>query len=98
VDLCFVSTAHEDTSRLPAVSGSSDRLVLCGHRRCDETQEEPTWPGRIVEDQAVDYADAMEAFVAASAPRLTTPLCLGQRQRDLYRRPGDHYPSQRRGS
>ncbi len=56
MDLCFVSTAHEDTSRLPAVSGSSDRLALCGHRRCDETQEEPTRPGRIVEDQAVDYA------------------------------------------
>jgi len=44
--------------------------VLCG-RRAPETAEEPTWPGRVFEDPDVDYADAMHAFVAASAPSLT---------------------------
>jgi len=52
------------------VSGSSGRLVLCG-RRADETTEEPTWPGRVFENPHVEYADAMHAFVTASAPSLT---------------------------
>ena len=45
--------------------------MLCGRRLCDETMEEPTWPGRIFEEPLVEYTDAMRAFVAASAPRLT---------------------------
>jgi len=57
--------------RLPAVSGSSGRLVLCGRRLCADATEEPTWPGRIFDEPTMEYADAMAAFVAASAPRLT---------------------------
>ncbi len=70
MDLCFVPATHEAASRLPAVSGSSGRLVLCG-RRAQEATEEPTWPGRVFEDLGVDYEDAMQTFVAASAARLT---------------------------
>lgn len=65
VDLCFIPAAHDTDHKLPAVSGSSGRLVV---ERCTEdAPAEPTWPGRIFEDPAVAYADAMQAFVAASA-------------------------------
>ena len=48
--------------KLPAVSGSSGRLVI--ERPQNET--EPEYPGRIFEDPALDYAAAMKAFVEAS--------------------------------
>ena len=68
VDLCFVPATHAAQQRLPAVSGSSGRLVVTPVR---ETAEEPTWPGQVFEDPAVAYPDAMAAFVAAStAPKL----------------------------
>ncbi len=61
---------HDAASRLPAVSGSSGRLVLCGRRLgTHETTDEQTWPGRVFEDPELDYVTAMRAFVAASAPR-----------------------------
>jgi hypothetical protein len=63
VDLCFVPATHEVQQRLPAVSGSSGRLVVTAQR---ETTHEHTWPGQIFADPAVAYADAMHAFVAAS--------------------------------
>lgn len=69
-DLCFVPTTHNAARRLPAVSGSSGRLVLCGRRLgTHETTDEQTWPGRVFEDPELDYVTAMHAFVAASAPR-----------------------------
>jgi transposase InsO family protein len=49
--------------KLPAVSGSSGRLIV--ERLADD--EEPQYPGRIFEDQSLDYTEAMQAFVAASA-------------------------------
>jgi len=68
VDLCFVPATHDAQQRLPAVSGSSGRLVVTPVR---ETDEEHTWPGQIFEDPSVAYAEAMDAFVAAStAPPL----------------------------
>ncbi len=68
VDLCFVPAIHEAQQRLPAVSGSSGRLVVTPVR---ETEEEHTWPGQVFEDSEVAYAEAMHAFVAASTvPRL----------------------------
>ncbi len=68
VDLCFVPATHRAQHRLPAVSGSSGRLVVTSVR---ETAEEHTWPGQIFEDPTVAYADAMHAFVAAAtAPQL----------------------------
>jgi len=63
VDLCFVPATHAAEQRLPAVSGSSGRLVVTPVR---ETTEEHTWPGQIFEDPTVAYAEAMDAFVAAA--------------------------------
>jgi transposase InsO family protein len=51
--------------KLPAVSGSSGRLVV--ERDAADASGAPTWPGRIFEDPAVAYADAMRTFVLASA-------------------------------
>lgn len=49
--------------KLPAVSGSSGRLIV--ERLVDD--EESQYPGRVFEDQSLDYAEAMQAFVAVSA-------------------------------
>ena len=54
---------HEAAVKLPAVSGSSGRLVV--ERLKDD--EEPQYPGRVFEDQSLDYAEAMQAFVTTSA-------------------------------
>jgi len=68
VDLCFVPATHAMDHKLPAVSGSSGRLVV--ERCAADPPTEPPWPGRIFEDPDLAYADAMRAFVAAStAPR-----------------------------
>ena len=68
VDLCFVPATHAAQQRLPAVSGSSGRLVVTPVR---ETAEEHTWPGQVFEDPDVAYPEAMAAFVAAAtAPKL----------------------------
>jgi transposase InsO family protein len=45
------------------VSGSSGRLVV---ERLKDDQERQ-YPGRVFEDQSLDYAEAMRAFVATSA-------------------------------
>ena len=63
VDLCFVPACHTAEVKLPAVSGSSGHLVI--ERPKDETEAQ--YPGRIFEDRSLDYAEAMQAFVAASA-------------------------------
>ncbi len=48
---------------MPAVSGSSGRLVISPAK--DEVAEH-TWPGQVFEDPTLDYTAAMHAFVAAS--------------------------------
>lgn len=63
VDLCFVPANHTAAVKLPAVSGSSGRLIV--ERRQDE--QEPQYPGRVFEDSSLDYGEAMQAFVAAAA-------------------------------
>src|ERR1051326_7633563 len=68
VDLCFVPATHEVAQRLPAVSGSSGRLVLCGPRPRAEDDEQ-TWPGRVYDDPELAYREAMHEFVRRSAPR-----------------------------
>jgi transposase InsO family protein len=66
VDLCCVPAVHEADHKVPAVRGSSGRLVV--ERPVGDTPEQ-TWPGRIFDDPEVAYADAMRAFVAtAPAP------------------------------
>lgn len=78
MDLCFVPATHEAAVRLPAVSGSSGRLVVS--RPCaQDTTSERTWPGRVFEDLDLEYVAAMQAFVAASAP--SVPVLNPERDR-----------------
>jgi len=63
VDLCFVPAEHEDESKLPAVSGSSGRLVV---ERVKSEMVEADYPGTVFANEQLDYAQAMEVFVAAS--------------------------------
>ncbi len=63
VDLCFVPSEHEVERKLPAVSGSSGRLVI---EREPSSEIERQWPGRIFEDENRDYTDAMLDYVATS--------------------------------
>lgn len=63
VDLCFVPASHEVEQKLPAVSGSSGRLVI---EQPAELESERMWPGRVFEDESLDYTEAMLQFVAAS--------------------------------
>lgn len=58
--------SHAVADKLPAVSGSSGRLVVA--RPADETVA-LTWPGQVFDDPSRDYAEAMAAFVAASRAR-----------------------------
>ena len=60
---------HSVAVKLPAVSGSSGRLVV---ERAPAAAAQ--YPGRVFEDPALDYAEAMQAFVTASAqPRPAEP-------------------------
>lgn len=63
VDLCFVPASHEVEQKLPAVSGSSGRLVI---EQPVELESDHMWPGRVFEDESLDYTEAMLRFVAAS--------------------------------
>lgn len=63
IDLCFVPTSHETEIKLPAVSGSSGRLVV---ERLSEEVEESEWPGQVFEDSQRDYRQAMLDYVARS--------------------------------
>jgi transposase InsO family protein len=63
VDLCFVPATHEPEHKLPAVSGSSGRLV--GERLAEETDDR-AWPGRVFENENQNYTQTMLDYVAAS--------------------------------
>ncbi len=63
IDLCFVPAEHEDEAKLPAVSGSSGRLVV---ERVKTEAVEADYPGTVFANEQLDYAQAMAAFVAAS--------------------------------
>lgn len=54
---------HEAEQKLPAVSGSSGRLVV---EQLPEAQHTKDWPGRVFEDASREYAEVMRDFVAAS--------------------------------
>jgi len=58
-----VPVSHAAAIKLPAVSGSSGHLVV--ERSKDEAEAQ--YPGRIFEDQSLEYAEAMRTFVVASA-------------------------------
>ncbi len=63
VDLCFVPATHALARKLPAVSGSSGRLVI---EAPVDPAAPPTYPGRIFEDATLSYAEAMQTFAAVS--------------------------------
>jgi hypothetical protein len=70
VDLCFVPATHQTAQRLPAVSGSSGRLVISGPRpRPRPADPARTWPGQVFDDPETAYDAAMREFVRQSAPR-----------------------------
>lgn len=62
VDLCFVPATHGAEVKLPAVSGSSGRLVV---ERPKETA--PSYPGQVFAQSDLEYAQAMHQFRVASA-------------------------------
>ena len=49
--------------KLPAVSGSSGRLIV---ERPKDEQAEPDYPGLVFADESLDYSEAMKQFVTAS--------------------------------
>lgn len=63
VDLCFVPVEHQAELKLPAVSGSSGRLVV---EQVDSPKAEPDYPGQVFADETLSYREAMLKFVAAS--------------------------------
>ena len=66
VDLCFVPASHAIEVKLPAVSGSSGRLVI---EPPVEAESNRTWPGQVFANESLDYPEAMLEFVAASSAK-----------------------------
>ena len=53
---------HEVDIKIPAVSGSSGRLVV---ERSSTEEEERSWPGQVFENPELTYEEAMLDFAAA---------------------------------
>src|SRR5262249_33665026 len=65
VDLWFVPATHTPTdAKLPSASGSSGRLLV---ERPRDARSESAYPGQIFAAEHPSYAEAMQAFVAASS-------------------------------
>jgi transposase InsO family protein len=75
VDVCFVPEQHEAQEKLPAVSGSSGRLVVGRLNGADADRE---WPGQVFAEGELDYATAMHQYAHATRGRLVhaRPGCL----------------------
>lgn len=58
--------------KLPAVSGSSGRLIV---ERSQAEANEREWPGQVFENAELTYEEAMLAFIAASQERDNEPQC-----------------------
>ena len=56
--------------KLPAVSGSSGRLIV---ERSQAETNEREWPGQVFENSELTYEEAMLAFIAASQERANKP-------------------------
>jgi transposase InsO family protein len=63
-----VPATHEVEEKLPAVSGSSGRLVI---ERPKDPSQERSWPGQVFNNPDLGYEEAMLAFVAASRVQST---------------------------
>jgi transposase InsO family protein len=70
-----VPASHATAEKLPAVSGSSGRLVI---EQPKDPAHERHWPGQVFADEKQDYTEAMLAFVAASQEQ---PRAEGSRAR-----------------
>jgi len=68
VDLCFVPTEHEVEVKLPAVSGSSGKLVV---ERSIKEREEAWYPGRVFADETLSYEEAIAQFVVDSQAKVS---------------------------
>lgn len=55
--------SHDAEVKLPAVSGSSGRLVI---EQPKETESKRTWPGQVFANPDLDYTEAMLEFITAS--------------------------------
>ena len=64
IDLALVPVNHEAEEKLPAVSCSSGKLVV--EKARGETSERQ-YPGRVFEQDALSYEDAMKEFILSSA-------------------------------
>lgn len=58
---------HSAQEKLPAVSGSSGRLVV---ERIHSQDEEPQWPGQVFAEAGLDYEEAMHKYAEATRDRL----------------------------
>jgi transposase InsO family protein len=68
IDICFVPIEHLAQENLPAVSGSSGRLVFCHH---PPGMGERTYPGQVFGQAELTYEEAMQAYIAATRDRVT---------------------------
>jgi transposase InsO family protein len=68
-----VPATHAVSVKLPAVSGSSGRLIV---ERPPSKDNIGAWPGRIFENLELPYADAMLAFVTTAQARASQPASL----------------------
>lgn len=66
VDLCFVPAAHQVAEAVPAVSGSSGKLVVSAPKG---DQAERGWPGQAFGRPELSYSEAMDQFVAERLAR-----------------------------
>ena len=67
IDICFVPEQHAAQDRLPAVSGSSGRLIV---ERTHSPAEAPDWPGLVFAEAGLAYDEAMRQYAAATRERL----------------------------
>ena len=67
IDICFVPEQHAAQDKLPAVSGSSGRLIV---ERTHSPAEAPDWPGLVFAEADLTYDEAMRQSAAATRERL----------------------------
>lgn len=67
VDLCFVPWVDGVAGDLPAVSGSSGRLIPLHSQRGSAS---PSWAGQVFQQPDVPFEDAMRWYAQATADRL----------------------------
>jgi transposase InsO family protein len=66
-DICFVPLEHATQEGLPAVSGSSGRLLV---QEPKSEAEDRHWPGQIFANADLLYEEAMQSYIQATRDRL----------------------------